>query len=229
MNNLKLLRKKRGLGQVELSNMLGITQSSYSRYEAGLRDIPTDILTKLVDIFGVTADEILGLNNDQQAPGWKVVQDPADPRFPPRLFPTEPLPDLDRETALIPILGSVRAGYDNFAEENLEGYMTIDERLKAMHPEAYVLTVKGDSMEPEIKHGDIVICAPDVEIRNDDVAIICVNGDIGTVKRVRFEGGGLTLVPANPHYRKLHYSAEDVESYPVAVQSKVIEVRHRYH
>ena len=47
MNNLKLLRKKRGLGQVELSNMLGITQSSYSRYEAGLRDIPTDILTKL--------------------------------------------------------------------------------------------------------------------------------------------------------------------------------------
>ena len=228
MNNLKVLRKKKGLGQVEISKMLGIGQSSYSRYESGIVDIPTDILSKLVDIFGVTADEILGLNNDQPAPGWKVVQ-PADPRFPPKLFPAEPLPDLDRETALIPILGSVRAGYDNFAEENLEGYMTIDERLKAMHPDAYVLNVKGDSMEPEIKHGDIVICAPDVEIRNDDVAIICVNGDIGTVKRVRFEGGGLTLVPANPHYRKLHYSAEDVESYPVAVQSKVIEVRHRYH
>ena len=165
MNNLKSLRKRRGLGQVELANMLGITQSSYSRYEAGLRDIPTDILTKLADILGSSTDEILGLNNDQPAPGWKVVQDPADPRFPPRYYPAEPLPDLNRETALIPILGSVRAGYDNYAEENLEGYLPVDDRLKSMHPDAYVLDVKGDSMEPEIKHGDMVICLPDVEIR----------------------------------------------------------------
>jgi len=229
MNNLKLLRKKRGLGQVELSNMLGITQSSYSRYEAGLRDIPTDILTKLADILGSSTDEILGLNNDQTQPGWKVVQDPADPRFPPKVFPAEPLPDLDRETALIPILGSVRAGYDNYVEDNREGYMPVDDRLKAMHPDAYVLNVKGDSMEPEIKHGDIVICAPDVEVRNNDVAIVCVNGEVGTVKRIRYEGNGLTLVPANPNYRKIHYSAEDVQSYPVSLQSKVIEVRHRYH
>ena len=107
--------------------------------------------------------------------------------------------------------------------------MPVDDRLKAMHPDAYVLNVKGDSMEPEICHGDMVICLPDVEVRNNDVAIVCVNGDIGTVKRVRFEGDGLTLVPANPHYRKLHYSAEDVENYPVSVQSKVIEVRHKYH
>ena len=229
MNNLKSLRKSKGLGQVELANMLGITQSSYSRYEAGLRDIPTDILAKLADILDSSTDDILGLNNDQAQPGWKVIQDPADPRFPSKYFPAEPLPDLDRETALIPILGSVRAGYDNYAEENLEGYMTIDERLKAMHPDAYVLTVKGDSMEPEIKHGDIVICAPDAEVRNNDVAIVCVNGEVGTVKRIRYEGNGLTLVPANPNYRKIHYSAEDVQSYPVSLQSKVIEVRHRYH
>ena len=228
MNNLKNLRKKRGLGQVELANMLGITQSSYSRYEAGLRDIPTDILIKLVDILRSSTDEILGVNNDQE-PGWNTVQSPDDPRFPPKVFPAEPLPDLERETAMIPILGSVRAGYDNYAEENREGYMPIDDRLKTMHPEAYVLTVKGDSMEPEICHGDMVICAPDAEIRNNDVCIVCINGEVGTVKRIRFEGDGLTLVPANPHYRKLHYSAEDIQSYPVTVQSKVIEVRHKYH
>ena len=226
MNNLKRLRKDKGMGQVELAKLLGIGQSSYSRYEAGLTDIPTDILMKLVDIFGTTTDEILGLNEPD--PGWKVVEE-NDPRFPPKVFPAEPLPDLDRETALIPILGSVRAGYDNYAEENREGYLPVDDRLKAMHPDAYVLNVKGDSMEPEICHGDMVICLPDAEVRNNDVAIICVNGEVGTVKRVRFEGDGLTLVPANPHYRKLHYSAEDVASYPVSVQSKVIEVRHQYH
>ena len=228
MNNLRTVRKQKKIGQVDLANMLGITQSSYSRYEAGLRDIPTDVLLKLVEILEASADEILGIGNDQSDPGWQVVEE-NDPRFPPKVFPAEPLPDLERETSLIPILGSVRAGYNNYAEENREGYMTVDDRLKAMHPDAYVLSVKGDSMEPEICHGDMVICLPDVEVKSGDVAIVCVNGDIGTVKRVRFDGDGLTLVPANPHYRKLHYSAEDVESYPVSVQSKVIEVRHKYH
>lgn len=227
MNNLKRLRKDKGMGQVELAKLLGIGQSSYSRYEAGLTDIPTDILMKLVDIFGTTTDEILGLNEPD--PGWKVVQDPEDPRFPPKVFPAEPLPDLDRETAMIPILGSVRAGYDNYAEENREGDFFVDPQFKAVHPEAYTLRVKGDSMEPEICHGDMVICAPDAEIRNNDVCIVCINGEVGTVKRIRFEDNGLTLVPANPHYRKMHYSAEDVRSYPVTVQSKVVEVRHKYH
>lgn len=228
MNNIKDLRKKKGITQEELGDVIGVTKTAISYYESGKRQLTADLLQKLSEYFGVSTDYIIG-REDQPDPGWKLVQDPADLRFPPKVFPAEPLPDLDRETALIPILGSVRAGYDNYAEENLEGYMTIDERLKAMHPDAYVLNVKGDSMEPEIKHGDIVICAPDVEIRNNDVAIICVNGEVGTVKRIRFEDDGLTLVPANPNYRKVHYSAEDVQSYPVSLQSKVIEVRHRYH
>ena len=228
MNNIKDLRKKKGITQEELGDVIGVTKTAISYYESGKRQLTADLLQKLSEYFGVSTDYIIG-REDQPDPGWKVIQDPADLRFPPKVFPAEPLPDLDRETALIPILGSVRAGYDNYAEENLEGYMTIDERLKAMHPDAYVLNVKGDSMEPEIKHGDIVICAPDVEIRNNDVAIICVNGEVGTVKRIRFEDDGLTLVPANPNYRKVHYSAEDVQSYPVSLQSKVIEVRHRYH
>ena len=227
MNNLKRLRKDKGMGQVELAKLLGIGQSSYSRYEVGLTDIPTDILTKLVDIFETSADDILGLNEPE--PGWQVVKDPDDPRFPPKVFPAEPLVDLERETASIPILGSVRAGYDNYCEENREGDIHVDPQFKVMHPEAYTLRVKGDSMEPEICHGDMVICAPDAEIRNNDVCIVCINGEVGTVKRIRFEGDGLTLIPANPHYRKMHYTAEDVQSYPVTVQSKVVEVRHKYH
>ena len=228
MNKIKDLRKKKGITQEELGEVIGVTKTAISYYESGKRQLTADILQKLSIYFNVSTDYILG-REDTPDPGWKTVNDPDDPRFPPKVFPAEPLPDLDRETALIPILGSVRAGYDNYAEENLEGYLQVDDRLKSMHPDAYVLNVRGDSMEPEIKHGDIVICAPDVEIRNNDVAVVCVNGDVGTVKRVRFDNNGLTLVPANPNYKKLHYSAEDVETYPVSVQSKVIEVRHRYH
>lgn len=225
MNNLKAIRKQKGFGQVELAKMLGIGQSSYSRYEAGLTNIPVDILSKLSSILGASADEILGLNESKQEPIGKPI-DPAE--FPPQTLIRQPLPDLEKETALIPILGSVRAGYDYIAEEEMLGWLKVEQSFKAMHPQAFALYVKGDSMSPEIHHNDIAVCLPDQEIRDNDVAVVCVNGDEGTVKRVRFDADGLTLLPANPRYKQHHYTAEDVESLPVILQAKVIEIRHMY-
>ena len=225
MNNLKAIRKQKGFGQVELAKMLGIGQSSYSRYEAGLTNIPVDILSKLSSILGASADEILGLNEAKQEPIGKPI-DPAE--FPPQTLIRQPLPDLEKETALIPILGSVRAGYDYIAEEEMLGWLKVEPSFKAMHPQAFALYVKGDSMSPEIHHNDIAVCLPDQEIRDNDVAVICVNGDEGTVKRVRFEDNGLTLLPANPRYKAHRYTPEDVESLPVILRARVVEVRHQY-
>ena len=227
MNNLKQLRKEKGLGQVEIAKLLGIGQSSYSRYESGLTNIPTDILTKLADILNTTTDIILGRSEEEQSASLTNF----DPASIPVKYPksaTHPAPRLEKETALIPILGSVRAGYDYFAEQNIEGYIRVDESLKAVHPEAFALRVTGDSMEPELSHGDYVICLPDAEIRNNDVVIVCINGEIGTVKRIRFDKDGLTLIPRNAQYKQIHYTAEEVETLPVTIQAKVIERRSFY-
>ncbi|MBR3272843.1 MAG: helix-turn-helix transcriptional regulator [Clostridia bacterium] len=40
--------------------MLGMKQPQYFRYEQGYRDIPTDILIKLADLYGTTTDYLLG-------------------------------------------------------------------------------------------------------------------------------------------------------------------------
>jgi len=228
MNNLKKFRKEKGFGQIELAEKLGITQSSYSRYESGARDIPTDILSKLADYFGVTIDDILGRAEDEEQQTSLTNFDPASIPVKYPKSSTYPAPRLEKETALIPILGSVRAGYDNFAEQNIEGYIRINEDIKAMHPDAFTLRVTGDSMEPEMSHGDYVICLPDAEIRNNDVAIVCINGEIGTVKRIRFDQDGLTLIPRNPKYKSIHYTPEEVETLPVTIQGKVIERRSFY-
>ncbi|MBQ6480172.1 MAG: hypothetical protein IJI45_03545, partial [Anaerolineaceae bacterium] len=186
---------------------------------------------KLADYFGVTIDDILGRAEDEEQPQQQTSLTNFDPASIPVKYPkssTYPAPRLEKETALIPILGSVRAGYDNFAEQNIEGYIRVDESLKAVHPEAFTLRVTGDSMEPELSHGDYVICLPDAEIRNNDVAIVCINGEIGTVKRIRFDQNGLTLIPRNPKYKSIHYTPEEVETLPVTIQAKVIERRSFY-
>lgn len=54
------LREDHDLTQRQLAAMLHITQTQYFRYEQGYRDIPTDILLFLADLYGTTTDYILG-------------------------------------------------------------------------------------------------------------------------------------------------------------------------
>lgn len=68
MNNyyprLKDLREDNDLTQEKVAHYLSMKQSQYSRYERGLRDIPTDILIRLASLYKTSTDFILGLTNN---------------------------------------------------------------------------------------------------------------------------------------------------------------------
>lgn len=53
------LREDHDLNQQDIAAILNITQSTYSRYEAGIYDPPTDILIKLADFYGTSIDYLL--------------------------------------------------------------------------------------------------------------------------------------------------------------------------
>ena len=54
------LREDRDLNQTAVAKMLGMSQTGYSKYETGENDVPTDILIKLADFYGVSVDYLLG-------------------------------------------------------------------------------------------------------------------------------------------------------------------------
>ncbi len=60
MNNLKKLRKSKGLTQSELAQFIGITQNSYSYWENDKVKIDNASILKLADFFGVSVDYLLG-------------------------------------------------------------------------------------------------------------------------------------------------------------------------
>ena len=83
-------------------------------------------------------------------------------------------------------------------------------------------------MEPEIKDGDIVICKEQSTVENGDIAVVLVNGDEATLKQFKRTDKGITLIGFNvevypPHF----YTAEEVNSLPVRVVARAVEVRHR--
>ncbi len=58
------LREDRDLFQREVAEILNCSQRVYSNYELGQRDIPTDVLIRLADYYGVSIDYILGQTNN---------------------------------------------------------------------------------------------------------------------------------------------------------------------
>ena len=61
---LKDLREDNDKTQKEIADYLGMKQPQYSRYENGLRDIPSDILISLADYYNVSTDYIFGRTNN---------------------------------------------------------------------------------------------------------------------------------------------------------------------
>lgn len=63
---IRELREDKDLFQKDLAAYLNCTQVAYSRYELGLRDIPTDVLIKLADYHNTSIDYILGRTNQSE-------------------------------------------------------------------------------------------------------------------------------------------------------------------
>lgn len=57
------LREDQELSQQELANVLNVSQTTYSRYETGKLDIPTQALIALAKFYGVSVDYLLGVES----------------------------------------------------------------------------------------------------------------------------------------------------------------------
>lgn len=66
MYRLKDLREDRDLKQVELANIIGCSQATYSRYETEALGLPIDVLIKLAKFYNVSIEYILGISKKKK-------------------------------------------------------------------------------------------------------------------------------------------------------------------
>lgn len=127
----------------------------------------------------------------------------------------------------IPLLGTVKAGYDYLAEENWIGTVDISEKLAKIGT-FFALRVKGESMSPAIMENDIVIIQKQDDCENNDIAIVRVNGEEGTIKKIKKTDAGITLQPLNPNYDPLFYTNEEIKSVPIVIVGIVKELKREF-
>lgn len=197
MKHLRTVREQRNLSQKDVAKYLGISSQAYGYYERGERNPGAGNLRKLANFFDVSVDFLLGR---------ELIKD-------------EP-------NRLIPLLGTVPAGTPIEAIEDIEEYIDISPRF-VKHGELFALRVQGDSMEPDLHHGDIVIIEKQEFVDNGDVAVVRVNGEDVTLKRVKLTANGLMLIPSNPAYDPVYFDSDQIATLPVTIIGKVIELRRR--
>lgn len=122
----------------------------------------------------------------------------------------------NKKTDKIPVLGIVKAGYDYLAEENIIGYISVnDNSLKS--EDCFALKVKGNSMVPEIYENDIAIIKKQSDFENGDYVVALINGDEATLKRAYKTDTGLLLQPVNPSFAPLIFDKNDINTLPVEI------------
>lgn len=127
----------------------------------------------------------------------------------------------------IPVLGKVIAGIPIEAVEEILDYEEIDEQM-ARTGDFFALQINGDSMEPIMSQGDVVIVRKQDDVDSGDTAIILVNGDEATVKKVIKKESGIMLVPNNTAYEPLFFDDYDIQTLPVSIVGRVMELRKKY-
>lgn len=129
----------------------------------------------------------------------------------------------------IPILSWVSAGRfsdmgQNYRDE-AEGKITTDLKGKRL----FALKVKSDCMEPEFKHGDVIIVDPDTGWNNGDYVVARLNhDDEATFKQLKIHKNAIVLHPLNyPEFDDLRYSKKDFDK-KVTIIGRVVEKKKRY-
>lgn len=140
----------------------------------------------------------------------------------------EKLDELGNPVTSIPLLGTVKAGYDYLAQENWVGTIDVETNLVGDGEEYFALKIKGDSMAPVFIEDDIVIIKKQNDCENNEYAIVLVNGDEGTLKKIKKIDNGIILQPLNPAYGPMIYTNEEVDTLPVKIIGVVKQLKREF-
>lgn len=198
-DRLRALRQQRDMTQAEIAREIYITQPAYSKYEVGTSSPNPETLGKIANALGVSADYLIGNSDQPNRPGY----------------------------IRIPVLGRVAAGIPIDAIEEVIDWEDVSADT-AGGGEYFGLQIKGHSMEPKISDGDVVIVRRQPDVDSGDIAVVLVNGDDATVKRIKKSPQGVTLIPSNPAYEPMYYSNDEIESLPVQILGRVVELRAKF-
>lgn len=203
-NRLNTAMRIRNIKPIELSEKTGIDKSKISSYMSGRYKAKQDGVYLLAQALSVNETWLMGLDVPMERTTDYLL----------KKIGATPLSEID--TVKIPVLGTVKAGYNYLAEENIIDYIAF--KVNGTDRENYyALNVVGDSMEPLFDDGDTVIVHKQDDFENGDNCVVLINGNEATVKQVYKGTTGIKLEAVNPYYPPRIFTEEEIKELPVKI------------
>lgn len=202
---IKGLRERNGYTQAEFGKLLGLSDKAVSTWENDIKVPRMNTLQKIADIFNVSTSYLVGEKENKHLRG----------------------------AVKIAVMGNVAAGtpitaiqeYIDVADSDT--WEEIPEAL-ASTGDFFALRINGDSMEPKMSRGDIVIVRQQPDINSGEIGIVMVGDGEATCKKIKKRPDGILLISTNPKYEPMYYNNEQIEELPVRIIGKVIELRAKF-
>ncbi len=190
---LKEFRKHKGWSPDELAAKLSLNADVLQMYEKGIGQIPLDLLNELAKKLGAAPHEFLleGEAHPARPPEFKVIQAAS----------AKPAMKLNEEDFVsIPLTASsIAAGHPIIQENAIEDYVLLHVRAVGRRKNLVASRVDGESMEPMLRSGDIVVIdRNDKKIQKNRIYAIFFEEGL-TAKYVEKQKDMLVLRPVNPN------------------------------
>lgn len=175
----------------ELCEALGVKYTTLTDWVNGKTYPRIDKIELMAEYFGIEKSDLL---EDR-------------PKLPPDAIPYIPSP-----TISIPIVGAVNCGMPLLAEDNIEGYHETSADDITTGEIYFWLRAKGDSMTNiGIHEGDLLLIRQQNDVDSGDIAVVSINGDDATLKRVIKKENAIVLQPENPAYEMKIFVGKEME------------------
>ncbi|NMK81800.1 helix-turn-helix domain-containing protein [Staphylococcus capitis] len=190
---IKSAMKEQDMSLSELARRVGVAKSAVSRYLNLTREFPLNRSEDFAKALSISTEYLLGFDKSEQH---------EQPQL-------ETLP-----VKKIPVVSKISAGLPIYSEENLIDYIYFATNKLNSDKEEFGLKVSGDSMDKIFQDGDIVVVEKDSIVENGQLGVVMVNGYNATVKRIRYNGDQIILIPESNnsnHYPQVYGKDDEVK------------------
>lgn len=205
-DNLNYYMKKNDKTQTDIIIDLNINKSTISTWCNGTKMPRMGTIQRLADYFGIKKSDLVEERN--AIPEGAILYTPE-------------------AMVNIPLVGSVNCGTPLFAEDNIECYIPTPESDIQTGETYFWLRAKGDSMiNVGIHDGDLLLIRKQDDVDNGDIAVVAVNGDEATLKRVKKQENAIILQPENPNCETRIFIGEDMKK--ISIRGRLMQLRKEF-
>lgn len=208
-NYLKTIRESLDYSIYDVNKLCDISPSYLSLMENGKRRPSPIILKKLSSIYGIEYNDLL-----IKAGFYDLIENNKNTTT-------------NNNSAVVFVYGTIPAGVPMECIEDIIDTEEISADMLKGDKQFFGLKVKGDSMFPDYLDGDTLILEKTSDFENGQDCVVMINGNDGTFKRVFKNEQGIILQPLNNNYQPMIYSNEQIETLPIRIIGRVVELRRK--